>query len=233
MPGLYVVSVGAHSKQSADKDANNITVEVASKRVDNFVFYAGKQRDHAREFGGCFRQKMTASLFNKTDMYVRVSNKHLLTQEKYNEYMQSSDYCLILCGDTPTSRSLTSAMVALCIPIRVGSRLRGLCDLPCFKGWGWAIPGEKYPHLAFTNRIPWNEFPEVDEMEFTKNGISVLNNDIFGKYDQARKDKLQRIMQDHREGFIYGWGNPVNSIDFGKVCRYILESFQSVLSAQD
>jgi hypothetical protein len=91
-----------------------------------------------------------------------------LSQEEYNSRMFTSDYCIILCGDTVTSRALTSSIVYGCIPIRVGSRLRGLCESPCHEGWGWKITGEDFPHLPFSQNMVWAYFPEVNEQKFSE-----------------------------------------------------------------
>ena len=227
LPIPYVVRMIERSSNATDSAVESIP------RISNFVFYAGNPRPHAGEWGGCFRKNITDPLSNEPNMFVKtLRGGQRLTQERYNEYMQSSDYCLIVCGDTPTSRSLTTAMILGCIPIRVGSRLRGLCDPPCFDGWGWTVTGGNYSHLAYENHIPWRSFPEVAEMDLIKDGVSVLNTEIFGKYDQAEKDRIRHIMEEDREGFIYGWGDPVKSMDFGGAYRYILDSFQSVLSTQ-
>ena len=145
-------------------------------------------------------------------------------QADYNHRMRTSDYCLILCGDTPSSRTLTSAMVSGCIPIRVGSRLRGLCEAPCHGGFGWKPTTEQYPHLPFSEFIPWNLFPEVNEQEFMKDGEAVLNQ-LFLTVDWAQKENLRSIMNATRNGWIYGWGNPINSTNFGDATKCIWQSF--------
>ena len=150
-------------------------------RTPDFIFYAGDRRIHAQEWSGCDRS-MVDPLAMEMNMDIRLidskhksnskldNNSQRLTQEEYNYRMHSSEYCLILCGDSPTSRSLTSAIVHGCIPLRVGSRLRGLCEPPCHKGWGWTISGDSHPHLPFsTTRVNWTLFPEVDEAKFIKN----------------------------------------------------------------
>ena len=143
--------------------------------------------------------------------------------------MLQRDYCLILCGDTPTSRSLTSAMLLGCIPIRVGSRLRGLCEPPCHEGWGWTLASEQYPHLPYWDIIPWNEFPEVDEQQFIDSGEQVLKT-LFERYDTTQKAKIRSILQNVQTAWIYGWGDPVDSVEFGDAVIYIWNSFQDVLS---
>jgi Exostosin family len=152
-----------------------------------------------------------------------------LSQEEYNHRMHISQYCLILAGDTPSSRSLTSAMVAGCIPIRVGSRLRGLCDPPCFQGWGFVVTGESNPHLPFSETIPWDKFPEVSESDLIEKGQVALDEHIFGVYHQEQKTELHSIMQSTMTGWIYGWGDPVSSEELGDTTSYIWHSFSVAL----
>jgi len=203
------------------------------QKISNSVFYSGDARQNAQKWGGCFREKMILPLQENSTMPnvdVRIVGKHnRLDQAEYNHRMITSEYCLILCGDTPTSRSLTSAMVSGCIPILVGSRLKGLCEPPCKGGFGWQVSGEQYPHLAFPEQVPWNDFPEVNEADFTANGEQVLQ-DAFAKYDISKKEELRAIMAKVREGWIYGWGNPVTSTSFGHVHRYLWEEFQKLVT---
>jgi hypothetical protein len=152
-----------------------------------------------------------------------------MTQEEYNQRMASSEYCLILCGDSPTSRSLSSAMVHGCIPLRVGSRLRGLCEPPCHKGWGWTISGSENPHLPFGERLDWTLFPEINEAPFQQNPAQVLHATLAGISVQ-KSAQWRLIMKQHRQGFVYGWGNPVNSTLFGDAAEYIWESFSEAVA---
>jgi len=240
-------------------------------RKKNFVFYVGDYRLNAGKWAGCFRSNLTQSLLrhhqrndnndnnidsnnnNYNNMDVRlVHKKNRLNQTLYNMRMRTSDYCLILCGDTPSSRSLSSAIVEGCIPIQVGSRLRGLCDPPCHEGFGWTISGPEYPHLPYGEIIPWEMFPEVDEKALLlMNNNNNNNNDgggdssstkdvdrdvigsskpsdletLFGIYDDKKKKHLRSIMEKIHSGFIYGHGDPVSSEEFGDAASYIWESF--------
>jgi Exostosin family len=214
------------------------------EKLSDSIFYAGDARKHGVEWGGCNRTAMITPLqqqaiaSNTTDRIdVRLVGPEFgarLTQEEYNHRMLISEYCLILCGDTPTSRSLTSAMVAGCIPIRVGSRLRGLCDPPCFPGWGWAVPGENNPHLLpFSETIPWDKFPEVSESELIEKGQPALDEHIFGEYHKEQKTGLHSIMQSTMTGWIYGWGDPVSSQELGDATSYIWHSFSVALKNAD
>lgn len=200
-----------------------------SERRQNFVFYAGDQRRNAKGWAGCHRDRLVLPLQNETEMDIRLVNKrNRLSQDEYNYRMRTSDYCLILCGDTPSSRSLASAIVSGCIPIRVGSRLRGLCEPPCHRGFGWQPTGIENPHLPYSEVIPWELFPEVDEQLFIDNGRKELSV-LFDQFDDKKKAQLRSIMNKTLTGWIYGWGNPVNSSEFGNASEFIWQSFLFLL----
>jgi Exostosin family len=211
--------------------------KASHQKLSDSIFYAGDARTHAIKWASCNRSAIIAPLqqqaiasntSDRIDVRLMGRSKRL-TQEEYNQRMLMSEYCLILCGDTPTSRSLASAMVAGCIPIRVGSRLRGLCEPPCKKGYGWVISGENNPHLPFSDTIPWDKFPEVPEKELIEKGKHALDEHIFGKYHQEKKTELHSIMQNTLAGWIYGWGNPLSSEEFGDAVSYIWHSFSVAL----
>ena len=197
-----------------------------NSRTKNFIFYAGDIRKMAGAWAGCHRDQIILPLQNETDiMDVRLVNKtSRLNQSEYNHRMFSSEYCLILCGDTPSSRSLTSAMVSGCIPIRVGSRLRGLCEPPCQKGFGWSKTGAEYPHLPFAQEIDWDMFPEVEESQVILHGKQTLQA-FLSRTDDARKNMLRSKMLQVQMAWIYGWGHPLNSTEFGEAVPYIWDSF--------
>jgi hypothetical protein len=202
-------------------------------RKENFVFYAGDSRPNAIEWAGCHRVRMLSPLLNVTGiMDVRIATKqNRLTQKEYNDRMATSEYCLILCGDTPSSRSLTSAMVFGCIPIRIGSRLRGLCEPPCKVGFGFPLTGPEYPHLPFSNAIDWNSFPELDESEFSKSPFDALQT-MITRTGPSEKHRLRSIIQDVQLGWIYGWGDPVHATEYGDAAIFIWESFVVALLKQ-
>mmetsp|Transcript_11575 Transcript_11575/g.17594 ORF Transcript_11575/g.17594 Transcript_11575/m.17594 type:complete len:237 (+) Transcript_11575:875-1585(+) len=213
------------------------------KKSATVFFYAGDGRENAIQWAGCDRNGIVSSLhssFNvsnpseKFDFDVKAIDVHImpkgqrLAQDDYNHRMSTSEYCLILCGDTPTSRSLVSAMVAGCIPIFIGSRLRGLCEPPCKKGFGWDISGPENPHLPFGDYIPWDEFPEVSEQGFLDDGASTLN-ELFHRFPLSKNEAIRSIMNQAQPGWIYGWGDPVTSNDFGDVHKYLWDTFQRLL----
>jgi hypothetical protein len=209
-----------------------------SRRINDFVFYVGDRRRNAESWAGCHRSEILEPLQRLSStipsrLHVKIVDKsNRMNQTEYNDKMNLADYCLIVCGDTPTSRSLTSAIVSGCIPIRIGSRLRGLCDEPCHPGFGWTVTGPQYPHLPYSEAIPWSIFPEIDEKAMmnkdnsdSTGGYDVLKRYVFQEYDLDKKTKLRQIMSDVRKGFIYGYGDPVTSYEFGDAALYIWSSF--------
>jgi Exostosin family len=233
IPIPYVVTL-EHSHNNNNNESS--PQQPSIKRQSNFVFYAGDSRPNAKLWAGCHRERLIVPLQNETTIAdVRiVGNKKTpskrLNQVEYNHRMQTSEYCFILCGDTPTSRSLTSAMVSGCIPIFIGSRWRGLCEPPCRKGWGWKPTGSgDYPHWPYRHVIPWETFPELDEQRFMEHGKDELLK-LFEHFNEDdRKNQLRSIMNSTRTGWIYGWGDPLTSDRFGDAVEYIWQSFLSSL----
>jgi len=222
-------------------------------RISNFVFYSGDPRLSAKAYVGCHRDLILGPLMNHSRidddktrttttttssslsastgeanllMDVRIVSKgKRLSQQAYNHRMITSDYCLILCGDTPSSRSLTSAIVSGCIPLFIGSRWRGLCDPPCVAKFGFVVTGIDNPHYPYRDLIPWDQFPELDEERFVDgHGIEDLIQ-LFQNVNDERKNHLRSIMDSTRNGWIYGWGDPWTSDRFGEATTYIWESF--------
>lgn len=174
-------------------------------RRDNFVFYVANSRPHAVEWAGCNRS-MVMPLKDEPNMKVGVGIG--LTPQDFQHYMLESDYCLITCGDTPTSRRLTDSMIFGCIPIFIGTRLFGECEAPCFPGWGWTYT-HGLPHLPYDERIHWRRFPIVDEASFAEEPKQALE-DVFRNYSAADKEGLRMIMRRVQFSFIYGWGSPLD-----------------------
>jgi Exostosin family len=236
IPIPYVVRPPIRDEQTLSPMQGSVH---SSLRESDFVFYVGDSRPHAKEWGGCDRS-MVAPLALESNTHIRLidsrqedsestNSTNRMTQDEYNQRMASSEYCLVVCGDSPTSRSLSSAMVHGCIPLRVGSRLRGLCEPPCHKGWGWTISGSENPHLPFGEQLDWTLFPEMNEALFQQNPAQVVHETLAGISIQER-EQLRLIMQQHRQGFVYGWGNPVNSTLFGDAAEYIWESFSEAVA---
>ena len=280
IPIPYVVTStrSTHSTRTQQRPSLLSTINSSinsNNRVENSVFFVGDYRPNAGKWAGCFRSNLTQSLLwnyqqhnsptssnqihnNRIDIRL-VHKKDRVNQTVYNRRMRTSDYCLILCGDTPTSRSLSSAIVEGCIPIRVGSRLRGLCDPPCHESFGWTKSGLENPHLPFGEIIPWEIFPEIDEKTLLLLTIKNNNNNndddddtasirknreensgndssklsvfetLFRTFDEKKKKQLRTIMGKFNSGFIYGYGDPVRSEEFGDAASYIWESFVDAL----
>jgi len=245
LPIPYVVRT-VHEREREKITKNHSLI---NKRMENSIFYVGDPRPNAPKWAGCSRSNLVDAFQKRwkneglvANMDIRlVDKKNRLNQTTYQTLMRTSEYCLVLCGDTPSSRTLTSAVVEGCIPVRVGSRLWGLCDPPCHEGFGWNITGKENPHLPYLDRIPWEIFPEIDEaslLSVNGNGSSdrgtniesrrVLHN-MIQRYDYRTKRELYIIMHQNRMGFLYGWGDPVTSQDFGNATSYIWDSFLAAL----
>ena len=206
-----------------DLPRETIQSKLSVQRTRNFVFYAGDIRPRSEKWAGCDRG-MVAPLRERTDMDVRIVNKkNRLSQTEYNHRMDSSEFCLLVCGDTPTSRSLASSMVAGCIPLRIGSRLRGQCERPCHRGFGWTITG--LSHLPYEHLIDWTLFPEVDEQAFVNDPNAVLDAALASISDEQRQ-QMRDVMNTSQLAFTYGWGDPVTSTEFGDAVPWIWESIQ-------
>lgn len=205
-------------------------------RTGNSVFYAGDARPRAVQWAGCNRTRLilplqqqsssSSSILARTVDVRIVDSTNRLTQAEYNARLSSSDYCLILCGDTPSSRSLASAMLYGCIPVRVGSRLRGACDAPCHAGWGWSVTNQS--HLPYARHTNWTLFPEVDEAAFAHDAAGTLH-DLFARTDARRKDEMRSIMSRVQMAWVYGWGSPVTSNDFGEAVPFAWDSLVDYL----
>jgi hypothetical protein len=223
IPIPYVVEP---SKTKAEMSQNQSEIS-SPERTENFVFFSGDQRRHAVEWAGCDRVALLSGLLNYTkNMHVRIVSKKTgrLPQSKYNSFMETSDFCLIMCGDTPSSRSLTTAVIYGCIPLRIGSRWRGLCEPPCKEGWKWTVTGPDFSHLPFPELIDWDRFPEIDEMTFASNPLMALEK-VFSRVGPEEKKALRSAMAKTRLGWIYGWGDPVTSNEFGDAPMLIWNSF--------
>lgn len=186
-----------------------------TERRKNFVFYTGDHRKHADAWAGCNRSQLVHKLDDNENMDVKLrSARQRISQAEYNTRMLTSDFCLILCGDTPTSRSLASAVIHGCVPLIIGSRLRGLCQPPCHAGWGWTVAAKT--HIPFSNLIEW-DFPELDEAKFIEDPMAELTK-VFT--NETQKDSVRERMKQWQLAWVYGWGNPLTSSDFGSAVDY-------------
>lgn len=119
-------------------------------------------------------------------------------------------------------------MVYGCIPVRVGSQLRGLCQSPCHAGWGWRVTGAKCPHLPFPHSIEWQRFPEVDERKFAEVPLATLQT-MFRSITAELKSRIRQSMFQTQLGWIYGWGDTVTSKEFGEATEYVWQSIVSTV----
>ena len=214
----YVVKV-TQSKEELQRVIQSVP------RKQNFTFYAGDSRLTAKNFGGCNRAKLIQNIpKDRHDMYIRLfsGKSERISQKEYNEKMETSDYCLVMCGDTPTSRSLASTMVAGCIPVFIGSRWRGLCEPPCHPGWGWKET-KGLSHLPFPDQLEWDTFPEISEMAFSNDPIGNLEA-IFESQNQQRRHEVRKAMADVQLKWVYGWGDPVAPQEYGEAVPAIWET---------
>merc|ERR1712032_1781340 len=88
--------------------------------------------------------------FDKRNM-----NKHIKGFNDYVNDMENSQYCLVLEGDTPSSRRLFDAMISGCIPIFIGPK--------------YSMPFENLiPYDRFSIRIEENEWLNHPEEQLNK-----------------------------------------------------------------
>jgi Exostosin family len=203
-----------------------------ANRTENFVFYAAHPRPSAVSFAGCNRSTVLPLQGEDNMEILLLSDRQRLSQERYNHRMLTSDYCLVTCGDTPTSRSLASAMIAGCIPLRIGSWWRAICEAPCKKihiGFNVATK----PHFPFADAIDWNLVsPEMDQVQFDQDPKTTLAAFLQNNVSRAQKDAMRVEMKRVQFSFIYGWGNPINSTQFGDVYKYLWNSIIHELQLQ-
>jgi Exostosin family len=231
-------NVGSNDGSNSSRSMSAVPITFQDNRTENFVFLSAHPRPNAMSWSGCNRSMVSPLTGERDDMDIRLVSDVILgvgaeataatrrmTQKHYNHRMQTSDYCLILCGDTPTSRSLASAMMAGCIPLRVGSWWRGLCEPPCRLRYGWTIANQ--PHFPFANDIDWSLFPELNETLFAHDPLQTLH-DFFHQANTTRgrqdKQRARTEMKRVQTAWNYGWGNPVTSRQFGDLYSYLWKS---------
>jgi hypothetical protein len=256
LPLPYVVSLPARDMEQNETALwNEVSPGTVHHRKElqrrpNSIFFAGDARKNAESWSGCYRSRLVSSIQQQQHPPERPTTYQNLTtglwniqllgkrdrleQRVYNTFMTTSDWCLVLCGDTPSSRTLTSSMIFGCLPLRVGTRLRGLCEDPCHKGFGWTVTGEEYPHLPFVEKIDWEEFLEVDEATLL-NSTNAKHDFLWQRlttYNPEKKERLRKILMDVRRGWIYGWGDPVASTHLGEASKFIWESWVAALQRE-
>ena len=204
------------------------------ERIPNSIFYVGDTRPNAVRWSGCNRtallQPFHAFLETSNASYVRLIPRKAprLPLDEYHRRMAQSQYCLIVCGDTPTSRSLSSAIVHGCTPLFIGmERWYGYCEAPCHRGWGWTIlhNGTYTPnaaaisHFPFATLVDYSQFPSVKEIDvMTRPALSALLPSQFVWSTAPEAPDIASM-------FLYGFGDPVTTEDFGNAVPYMWESF--------
>ena len=160
--------------------------------------------------------------------------------------MRVADFCLVMCGDTPTSRRIFDAIIADCIPLIVGTRLWGRCDAPCKAGWGWRVSGPEHPHLPFHDTfIDYTRFPYVDEAHFYEDAAGAYQNAVapraemfprrpdgaaFIRFTQvanvtdAYEHAAWRYLNAIRDDVVYGYGSPFTSTHFGRGAANLMDT---------
>lgn len=262
LPVPYVVATADHAIATASPALSMTprTPSTATTPSTRIIFFAGDARPNAGFWSGCHRAQLLLPLVNVTlsttaatyHMDVRVSSKTLpqrLSQAAYNDRIRTATFCLILCGDTPTSRSLASAMSrggdpkrdekddrngsidSGCVPLRIGSRWRGICDAPCREGWGWNVANRS--HLPFGGTIlDWSVLPELDEAAFATDPVGTIHT-FLSTTSEAQIAVWQQRIRRHGQAWMYGYGHPVTSNDFGRAVEYVWRSLADALPRVD
>jgi Exostosin family len=187
----------------------------------------------------------------KSQQLMQVSSQRL-TMIEYNTIMSESKFCLIVCGDTPTSRSLASAIIHGCVPLFIGiERWYGYCMYPCHVGWGWNTLHESIAysnnmqqqhmsHFPFETIFDYSLFPSIDENQFLQNPVrsleTFLNQSIDYNTNTLKSQFLNTMLpynnDDFQSAFIYGYDNPMTTQLFGKAVQFIWTSIIHHLSSQ-
>ena len=168
------------------------------------VFFAAHRRPNAAQWSGCDRSKaLGLQSVPRASIHIK-THRRLLDEDAFAHSMRVADFCLVMCGDTPTSRRIFDAIVADCIPLIVGTRLWGRCEAPCHEGWGWFVSGREHPHLPFRDTyVDYTRFPRVDE--------KLLYEDATQAYEAAVRDVTEaeerdmwRYLNSIRDDVVYG-----------------------------
>ena len=89
------------------------------------VFFAAHRRPNAAQWSGCDRSKaLGLQSVPRSSIHIKQHRRRLLDEDAFAHSMRVADFCLVMCGDTPTSRRIFDAIVAgNAVPI-LGSSLR-------------------------------------------------------------------------------------------------------------
>lgn len=78
--------------------------------------------------------------------------------------------------------------------------------------------------------MKWSMYPEVNEAAFTENPLATLQ-DAFVRMTPM-KARLREEMLEHQLGWIYGWGDPVRSNEFGRAPEYVWRTILDTLGLE-
>ncbi|KAJ8609963.1 hypothetical protein CTAYLR_008078 [Chrysophaeum taylorii] len=225
------VQVSSRDRESLDRiiampyvvDAQLFFGEGHSFEKDISVFFAARDRPNAIKWGNCDRSK-AAGLSNLDDRASIHVHRRLVSMEKFASSMHRAEYCLVMCGDTPTSRRLFDAIVAGCVPLVVGTRLEGRCESPCKSGWGWFVSGPDHPHLPFHDiYVDYTVFPRVDEARFYENPRAAVRAALVLVSPQ-RHAHLVAYMREISDDLVYGYGHFSTSTHFGRAPANLMDT---------
>jgi len=200
------------------------------------VFFAASERPHAVEWSQCDRTKaLPLTRLPRASVQLnrgrrrrlwgrrRQRRRLAMTHEEFAKTMARARYCLVMCGDTPTSRRIFDAVVAGCVPLIVGTRLEGRCEPPCHAGWGWHVSGPDFPHTPFSDLyVDYAVFPRVDEALFSRSAVAAVRPVL--QLDDRRHAALRDYLMAIRDDFIYGVGSCVSSTHFGRAAANLIDT---------
>ena len=181
------------------------------------------RRPNAAQWSGCDRSKaLGLQSVPRASIHIK-THRRLLDEDAFAHSMRVADFCLVMCGDTPTSRRIFDSIVADCVPLIVGTRLWGRCEPPCRPGWGWFVSGETHPHTPFHDTlIDYSRFPRVDEKWFYEDALAATKAAI-ANVTPAAELEIWRYLDAIRGDVVYGYGRAATSTDFGRATANLLD----------
>jgi len=221
IPMPYVVNAETFVGPSDDRAAPGNT---KMHHHEISVFFAANARKNAIAWANCDRGKALGLLnVSKSLIHIPGVGGQPLVQETFARSMRVADFCLVMCGDTPTSRRIFDSIVANCIPLIVGTRLWGRCEPPCRAGWGWTVSGPENPHLPFQSTlIDYTRFPRVDEAALYVDAAAAYDRAVAGVSESYQHD-VWSYLNAIREDVVYGYGSFWNSTTFGRSASNLMD----------
>ena len=153
---------------------------------------------------------------------------------KYSLTLLDSSFCLVLRGDTPTSRRFFDAVAAGCVPVVVSD---GLLPHPEFLTHCEALKHSEWcrqhqGQLPFASFLNYSGFVvEVPEAEFVaedgEGALRLIQQLRELKDDQRHFRALYRELIGARESLIYGWGSPLRGHDAAPAASTLVNLFLS------